>query len=1036
MKHIATTIIALTALVTPCTSQAQNALPEWQSQYSTGLNKIKPHSYVWPYQENDKKAIYNQDYKNSPYYASLNGTWKFNWVKNPDTRPVDFYKTNYSVDNWGDIIVPGNWECQKYGTPIYVNETYEFDDPMFNFKKNPPLVPYKENEVGSYRRTFTVPQSWDGRRVVICLEGVNSFYYIWLNGKLLGYNQDSKTPAEWDITDKIQKGENILAIEVYRWSSGSYLECQDMWRISGIERDVYLYSTPKQYIADYTVISSLDKKEYKNGEFSLGMKINGLNAKTPSTVAYELRDADNKIIAKGTQAITINNDSVTFKSTIPNIKAWSAEHPYLYTLALELIDSNNKTIELTGCNVGFKTSEIKDGRLHVNGVPILIKGVNRHEHSALGRTVSKELMIKDIQLMKQNNINTVRNAHYPTHPDWYELCNRYGLYVIDEANIESHGMGYGNATLAKDTTWLKAHIDRTQRMYQRSKNNPSIIIWSLGNESGNGSNFEKTYNWLKSADTTRPIQYERAEQNFNTDIYCRMYRSIDEIKAYLATPGIYRPFILCEYSHAMGNSVGGLKDYWELFEKEPMAQGGCIWDWVDQSFREVDANGKWYWTYGGDYGPKGIPSFGSFCCNGLVNAAREAHPHLYEVKKVYQNIKSTLSDSKNLTISVKNWYDFTDLKDYMLHWNVTAENGAILAKGEQSIACAPHETVSVTLGALKIPANVKEAFLNLSWTPCNSSTFVKSGDEVAYNQFVLQGNSKYKEAMSLATEEALKNKDFTWSNKNRSITFSPETGAMTSFIYKGKEYLAEPLLISLYRPITENDNRDKKGGKLWKDAGLNNYTQKVTDITKSKDGVTFKVALVNKKGSEIGKGSLIYKVDRNGILQVNTTFTPDTTVVKSLPRVGITFRMPDASCKKVSYLGHGNTENYVDRCDAGKIGIYNTTPAEMFHCYVVPQATGNRTDTRWITLTDNENNGWKIASDKPFQFSATPYSDSNIDSATHINELIDDGAITVHLDAAQTGIGTATCGPGVLPKYQLPIDTTYEFMFRFIPLSK
>ncbi|MEG1333493.1 MAG: glycoside hydrolase family 2 TIM barrel-domain containing protein, partial [Bacteroides sp.] len=810
-------------LVFPAMAQQ---LPEWQSQYAIGLNKLAPHTYVWPYgTAADVKA---GNYEQSPYYLSLNGSWKFHWVKNPDNRPKDFYKPTFYTGGWADINVPGNWERQGYGTAIYVNETYEFDDKMFNFKKNPPLVPHKENEVGSYRRTFTVPASWKDRRVVLCCEGVISFYYVWVNGTFIGYNQGSKTAAEWDITDKLQEGDNTIALEVYRWSAGAYLECQDMWRLSGIERDVYLYSTPKQYIADYKVTSALDKKEYKEGIFGLDVTVAG-PATGISTVAYTLQDAAGKTVWQ--EAVQVKSrglsNLITFdEKRIPNVKAWSAEHPNLYTLLLELKDATGKVTEITGTEIGFRTSEIKEGRFCINGVPTLVKGTNRHEHSQLGRTVSKELMEQDIRLMKQYNINTVRNSHYPTHPYWYQLCNRYGLYVIDEANIESHGMGYGAASLAKDSTWLPAHMDRTQRMYERSKNHPAIVIWSLGNEAGNGVNFERTYDWLKSVEKSRPVQYERAQENYNTDIYCRMYRSVDEIKAYVGKKDIYRPFILCEYVHAMGNSVGGLKEYWDVFENEPMAQGGCVWDWVDQSFREIDANGKWYWTYGGDYGPKDIPSFGNFCGNGLVGADRVPHPHLLEVKKVYQNIKSTLVNPKNLTIRVKNWFDFSDLNEYILHWNVTTDDGTVCAQGTKEISCAPHATADVTLGAIKCTSGNREAFLNLSWTRKEATPFVTANWEVAYDQFVLPLSKKpvsyHRDRIATAT----------------TFTVDKATGALNSLRLNGKELLASPIVLSLFRPATDNDNRDRNGARLWRQAGLDRLTQKVVALKEGKTSAT------------------------------------------------------------------------------------------------------------------------------------------------------------------------------------------------------
>ena len=768
--------LCLTCLLT-IPAIAQTVQPEWQSQYAIGKNKLAPHSYIWPYANAD--AAGEGNYEQSPYYMSLNGKWKFHWVKNPDHRPKDFYKPSFYTGGWADIDVPGNWERQGYGTAIYVNETYEFDDPLFNFKKNPPLVPYAENEVGSYRRTFTVPADWKDRRIVICCEGVISFYYIWVNGHMLGYNQGSKTPAEWDITDYVQEGENTVALEVYRWSAGSYLECQDMWRLSGIERDVYLYSTPRQFIADYKVTSSLDKKEYKEGIFGLDVTVEG-NATGVSTLAYSLEDTAGKTILQN--EIPVKNrglsNFITFdEQSLPDVKRWSAEHPNLYTLILTLKDDAGHITHLTGCKVGFRTSEIKDGRFCINGVPVLIKGANRHEHSQLGRTVSKELMEEDIRLMKQHNLNTVRNSHYPTHPYWYQLCDRYGLYVIDEANIESHGMGYGPASLAKDSTWLPAHMDRTQRMYERAKNHPGIVIWSLGNEAGNGINFERTYDWMKSIETTRPIQYERAEQNYNTDIYCRMYRSVEELLAYArqTEPKVYRPFIMTEYLHAMGNSGGGLKEYMDVFETEPIVQGGCIWDWVDQSFREIDADGRWYWTYGGDYGPKNVPSFGNFCCNGLVNAVREPHPHLLEVKKAYQYIKATLIDKSNLTLSIKNWYDFTNLNAYTLHWQVVGDHGKVIADGTRRVDAAPHATVEVTLGAVRLPADVREAYLNLSWTPVDVAPFINTDYEVAYDQFVLSGNKNYR-----IPETKLSGKV--------EMNIDPATGALRSYFIMGKNY--------------------------------------------------------------------------------------------------------------------------------------------------------------------------------------------------------------------------------------------------------
>lgn len=1012
-----------------CGMTFADQLPEWQSQYAIGLNKIEPHVYVWPYA--GEKAVIKRDHESSPWYKSLNGLWKFNWTRNPDNRPVDFYEPDFYTGGWTDIRVPGNWERQGYGAAIYVNETYEFDDKMFAFKKNPPLVPYEANEVGSYRRIFTVPANWKDRRIVLCFEGVNSFYYVWLNGKLLGYNQGSKTAAEWDITDQVNsEGENVLAVEVYRWSAGSYLECQDFWRLSGIERDVYLYATPKQFIADYKVTSTLDKQEYKDGIFNLGVTIGGL-AKEVSTIAYKLLDAEGRLIVSDNMPVKsrgLSNFMPFAGRTLDDVKPWSAESPYLYNLILELRDQNGKVREYTGCPVGFRTSEIKNGQFMVNGVPILVKGANRHEHSQAGRTVSKEWMLKDIQLMKQHNINTVRNSHYPTDPYWYELCDRYGLYVIDEANIESHGMGYGPASLAKDSTWLPAHMDRTHRMYERSKNHPAIVIWSLGNESGNGINFERTYDWLKSVENTRPVQYERAQLNRNTDIYCRMYRSVEEIKAYCAQKQA-RPFILCEYAHAMGNSVGGLKDYWEVFESELQAQGGCIWDWVDQSFREVDTNGRWYWTYGGDYGPKGIPSFGNFCCNGLVNAVREPHPHLAEVKKVYQYIKCRLTDADKLTVKIKNWYDFTNLNAYVLHWQLVGDNGKVLNEGTKEMAARPHAETEVTLlpEGIKKTVGIGEMYLNLSWTPKVAQPFISTTDEVAYDQFVIPVHNVKQPKLVAAT---LKTDAYTVVSPKAELIFSPETGALVSYVSDSVNLLHSPLTISLYRPVTDNDNRDGNGARVWRKAGLDALTQKLVDFKANRKSIDVEVEVCNRKDQRVAVAHMRYMITQDGKLKVTTTVKPDTAIVKSLARIGLTFEAP-GQYNRVNYLGRGDVETYADRKSCGKIGIYHTTAERMFHYYVVPQSTGNRTDVRWMALADKSGKGWKITSAKPFEFSVVPYSDQNIDQARHINELERSGNLTVHLDAEQAGVGTATCGPGVRPEYRVKVaERTFEFVLE------
>ncbi len=1009
--------------------------PEWQNPRAVGMNKQKPHSYILPVI--DYKTIIAGNYDQSPYYQSLNGNWKFRWVRNPELRPVGFWHPDYYVEHWAEIRVPGNWERQGYGLPIYENEKYEFVSDLFDFPTvNPPLVPSEKNEVGSYRTTFTVPEKWEGRRTILCLEGVASFYYLWVNGELVGYNQDSKTPAEWDITDRLRKGENTLAVEVYRWSSGSYLECQDMWRLSGIERDVYLYSVPETYLSDYKVISVLDKETYNKGLFSLEAEIRGEGA---GKLRYRLTDDKGTLIFSETKDFP-GGKFVFENKEINNVKKWSAEHPHLYYLTLETLDDKGRITYTTACQVGFRTAEVKNGRFHVNGIPILVKGVNRHEHTQRGRTVDEGTMLKDIFLMKQHNINTVRNAHYPNAGRWYELCNQYGLYMIDEANVESHGMGYGPASLAKDTVWLLAHMDRNVRMYERSKNHPCIVTWSMGNEAGMGVNFEKVYEWFKSTELTRPVQYERAEEEPFTDIYCRMYRSVDVVREYAErNPRPDRPFILCEYVHAMGNSVGGLKEYWDLFESNRTAQGGCVWDWVDQSFREIDEEGRWYWSYGGDYGPENVPSFGNFCCNGLVSADRKPHPHLKEVQKVYQYIKAVSFSEKEEKVTFKNWHDFSDLNEYELHWEIKSDQNVVLQSGTEHLSCPPHQTIDVCFPIRQARGkaiNAREIYLNLFWKPKSLKEWQIGSDDFvsAYDQLVMKINrptdSRTRQGESLTIEG---NRIY---NSKISLAFSPDPGTLDSFNYNGKELLSSPVRICLYRPATDNDGRDKNGLKWWKEEGLPGLSQRSVDFTIKKKGrnaeVKNRIILENERGEKVGTGEIVYSIRPSGEVRICCVLNPDTAKITSLARVGFTFEMPEEYCL-VNYLGRGPWETYADRKQAGMIDHFSTNVYEMFEYYVKPQATANHTDTRWVSFLNKAGQGLRAVSNKTFDFSATPYSDKNIDEATHINQLRENGNITIHLDSEQMGVGTATCGPGVLPQYLIK-PARKEFEFTLVPV--
>lgn len=1037
------------ALSTSAVAQEATALPEWQSQYATGEGKIAPHFYVLPY--STKQTAIEGKPEASPYVQSLNGTWKFSWMKNPASRPKEFYRPDVDVSAWDDIKVPGNWERQGYGTAIYVNTTYEWT----NGKATPPTVPTEENEVGSYRRNFTVPSEWEGRRVVLCFEGVKTFFYLWVNGQKVGYSQDSKTAAEFDITELVNFGQdNVVALEVYRWSSGSYLECQDFWRINGIERDVYLYSTPQQYISDYEVVSDLERKNYRDGLLTLSVQIDGKQLSEPikkggktissplsAELRYTLLDENGKSCLSGQKEFTVTDNNVTLNfetQTIPNVKSWSAEKPNLYTLVLELANFDGAVTEYTATKVGFRSVEVRGGLLLVNNQPIKLKGANRHEHSQLGRAVSEELMIEDIKLMKQNNLNTVRNCHYPQPRRWYELCNIYGLYVVDEANVESHGMGYGEKSLAKDTTWLKAHLDRTERMFHRSKNQPSVIVWSLGNEAGDGINFEKTYEWLKPRSKNRMVQYERAGTAAHTDIYCPMYMSIQGMKEYLDTKP-NRPIIQCEYAHAMGNSVGGLKDYWELIYSNDQAQGGIIWDWVDQAFLETDKNGKWYWAYGGDYGEEGTPSDDNFCTNGLVSADRKPHPHLAEVKSVYQNINVTKigNSDKEMRFKVQNRYYFTPLNDFKLCWEYVDDLGRVINKGELNIDAKPGETVEFSLPAIATDQIPREAFVNLGWYRVEAEPFIDTKHQVAFNQFnvktarpeILVGKAE-----SVGSRLKVDKISRTITNSLATFRFSEKTGALESYRFEGNELLRSPMMLSFYRPVTDNDIRDEFGKRAWVAAGVDSTYQKLITYSarynKKDVYVTSKVEIYGRKGNKLFDANINYVLYNSGRMDAAVKLTPTDSTLKSVARVGWGFNLNNVY-DKVQFLGR-DVESYSDRNSGGKIAIVKSTVDEQFHNYVKPQSSGNHMDTRWIAISDKSNNGMFIKSNKPFQFSYSPYEDKVIDKAVHINELEKTAVNSLHIDAEQMGLGTATCGPGVLEPYRIKIEPK-EFKFQFIP---
>jgi len=709
---------------------------DWENPLMIGQNKELGHCTLMPYQ-NVKTAIAGNRFK-SRYFHSLNGVWKFNWVSSPDQRPKDFYQPTYNVSKWKDIAVPLNWQMAGHGIPYYLNQPYIF-------KKNPPFINHEINSVGSYRRVFSIPKQWDDRQIFLHFDGVESAFYLWINGKKVGYSQGSRTPAEFNISKFLKSGANTLAVEVYRFSDGSYLECQDFWRLSGIFRNVYLFSTPRVHIRDFEVQTELDH-EYRDARLRVVAKIRnyGNQAIEDPKIELQLLDDNQKtgglpiIAVADTRYIAPDGESIlTMEAEIQDPLKWSAEKPNLYTLLILLKDKNGNILEIESAKIGFLNVKIHNGQLLVNGKPILIKGVNRHDHDPdTGHFISEESMIRDIKIMKQNNINTVRTSHYPNDPRWYELCDQYGLYLIDEANIESHGMGYKpSITLANKPEWKQAHLDRIRRMVERDKNHPSVIIWSFGNEAGDGTNFEAASDWVHHRDSSRPVHYERAGQRPHTDIVAPMYARIPWLIKY-AEKKQNRPLILCEYAHAMGNSVGNLQDYWDVIEKYDHLQGGCIWDWVDQGLRKKTENGFEFWAYGGDFGEE--KSDRNFCLNGLVMPDRAETPKLWEVKKVYQNISVKANNLRKGEIIVENKFFFTNLDSFLTSW-VLLENGKKIQSGTITATDIKPQTAK----EITIPFKIKktnpgsEYWLNIYFKLKDNTLWAAKGHVIAREQLII-----------------------------------------------------------------------------------------------------------------------------------------------------------------------------------------------------------------------------------------------------------------------------------------------------------
>lgn len=978
---------------------------DWENFDITGINTLSPAASFISLPERK---------------VSLNGIWKFKYSPRVSERDLNFYKESALTEKWDDIQVPGNWELQGFGVPFYVGAGYGFSLPNQKIVKNPPLIPQENSPVGSYKRKFEIPSSWRGKQVVLHFGSVASSFYVWINGKKVGYSQDSKTPAEFDITDLVRYGqENDIAVEVFKFSDGYYLEDQDFWRLAGIQRDVYAYSRPKLHIRDFEVVTDLDR-EYVDADLCVFVEIENIGGKKGSKVELEVSLSDNKeeIVYKERKKFDSDSSMAVFSKHIEKPLLWSAEKPNLYNLKLTLI-TNGKVSETISSRIGFRECEVKHAQLLVNGKPVYIKGVNRHEHDPYtGHYVSKESMLQDIKLMKENNINSVRTSHYPNDPLWYELCDEYGLYVVDEANIESHGMGYEpDKALANQIEWQHAFIDRTRKMFERDKNHPSIIIWSLGNESGEGVNFAATYKWIKSNDrSARPIHSEDGIKGPYTDIYCPMYKKLDVLINWaLYMPD--KPLILCEYAHAMGNSVGNFQDYWDVIYTYPSLQGGFIWDWVDQGFAAKDENGRFYWAYGGDMAPSGTPSSANFCMNGLIAADRSAKPHLHEVKKVYQNIDFALSDYGCGLVTISNNYFFTNLSDFYFTW-VVEEDGVAIARGTiEDVGLEPCRSAIFKTSLPKIEAKPKsEYFVNFYAYQKESEGLLEKGTLIAREQvelpfFATAINTQARDSNLPAPEASLRDNRLTFTTESGSISFNEKTGALCSYIAKGSEMIKDEMNLNFWRPSTDND----LGSDLsqicepWRNAGRDaSFSGWEYAAMGNEYVVTSRYTLSGQLDSS--EVVVKYCVSADGVIKVNSHFIPASDTLPLMPRFGVSVTLMK-EYDNVKWFGRGPHESYCDRKTSAFVGLYSGRVREQYFPYDRPQENGNKTDVRWMELTSLEGMGLKI-SGMPYISTSVymfPTEDlSEIDSRKHqrhICDIVEKDMVRWNIDFKQMGVG-------------------------------
>jgi beta-galactosidase len=1010
-------------------------LPDWENPAVFRVNNEPHHATLLPYP--DKASALSFEKSASPFYKSLNGNWKFLWVKNPNEVPKDFHLPAFDVASWDNIEVPGNWQLQgKYDPPIFTNIKHPF-------KADPPRVPQDYNPTGLYRTTFTVPAAWKDHTVFLHFAGVQSAGLVWVNGRKVGYNEDAMAPAEYNIAQYLKSGENTLAVEVLNWSDGSYLEDQDFWRLGGIYRDVYLYAVPKVHIRDYQIITDLDT-DCRDALLKIKVKLKNYSAIKESyvTVDVTLTDAQSKIILS--KPLLIKNiaskeeQTLFFEQTVLNPLKWTAETPNLYCLTLEVKDKSGNVMEVIPQKIGFRKVEIKNSLLLVNGKPVKIKGTNRHEFDPYkGRVVDRETMVKDILLMKQNNFNAVRTCHYPDVPEWYDLCDEYGLYVMDEANIESHELWADRQIyLAEDSTWKNAWIDQGVSMVERDKNHPSVICWSMGNETGWGSNFDAMYQAMKTVDPTRPIHYESKNPAYANvlsryDIISCMYPSVNEILRLMNLDST-RPVIICEYAHTMGNSLGNFKKYWDAFYRYPRLQGGFTWDWVDQGLRSKDENGKEYWN---------IVNYidGANANDGIVNPDRIPQPEINEAKKIMQNIDVKAIDLYKGQIKILNRYFFRDLSDIVMHWEITGNGIPIQSGNVSELNVAPQDSVTISLPVdFSVVGAGKRYYLNVGFILKNDCPWAFKGFEIAKEQIAIPSGA-IKDENSVPAGKTLVTQTgngYTFKHNDIVAEISAATGVLTSLKYKEQALITQPVMPCFWRVPTDNDEGggDRSFASRWRKAGLDAFSIKAQDI--QMDSVNGRVQMnVNailsfKEGSMQlhtryifnDKGKLKMEYD----LELLNDFPP-------LARVGVEFALP-SEYNHIQWLGRGPYESYEDRKESAHVGLYEGAVADQHFPHVMPQENGNKTDVVWMNISGS-GGGIRIEADSLLNMNVQDYSQNALNDSKKSHELTRGDATCVHVDFRQMGLGgDDSWSPRVHPEYQLT-EKRYSFGFTIEPLG-